>query len=143
KSFNSQIGVALSLLELDETHNLAIIEADISRPNEMDTIEDMVSPTLGIFTGVGHYYTANFLSQREHELEHLKLFRSTNLTFILPHHHSILRRNKITSDVVQEREWETVDFSTTTYPDNLKIVLHVAHFLGLEKEVLLKKILQL
>lgn len=143
KSFNSQIGVAVSLLEMTDEHTLALIEADISHPNEMEFIEQMVSPTLGIYTGVGQYYADNFESQKVHASEHLKLFKYANITFAIDTLKSPLRKNKINMDLAHFEDWPTVDFNQFSYPNNRLITLHVAEFLGIEKEVLIKKISQL
>jgi len=143
KSFNSQIGVAISLLEMTDEHNFAIIEADISHPNEMEYIEDMVSPTLGIYTGVGHFYADNFESQKVHAAEHLKLFKYANITFALSEHKKELRKNKINANIVDFEGWKDVDFSKLSYANNRVIALHVAEFLGIEKEKLIKKASQL
>ncbi len=139
KSFNSQIGVAVSLLEMTHEYNLAIIEADISHPNEMDFIEDMVSPTLGLYTGVGKYYADNFESQKVHASEHLKLFKFANITFALNTYKSELRRNKINAELINPEDWSAIDFSQLSYPNHRIIALHVAHFFGVEKEILTKK----
>lgn len=139
KSFNSQIGVAMSLLEMTDQHDFAIIEADISHPNEMEYIEDMVSPTLGIYTGIGHFYADNFESQKVHAAEHLKLFKYTNITFALSEHKSELRRNKVNAELIDIEDWKTIDFSQLSYPNNRIIALHVANFLGVDQGKLLKK----
>lgn len=143
KSFNSQIGVAISLLEMTHDHDLAIIEADISHPNEMDAIEDMVSPTLGIYTGVGYFYADNFESQKVHAAEHIKLFKHTNITFGLEKHKSELRRNKINFEIASENDWKEIDFTSFPYPDNRLLTLATASFLGIEKEELIQKVNQL
>lgn len=143
KSFNSQIGVAISLLQMTDEHNFAIIEADISHPNEMEFIEDMVSPTLGIYTGVGHFYADNFESQKVHAAEHLKLFKHANITFALSEHKSELRKSKINADIIDFDGWKNVDFSNLSYSNNRIIALHVAEFLGIDKETLIKKASQL
>ncbi|RYM35484.1 alanine racemase [Brumimicrobium glaciale] len=143
KSFNSQIGVAISLLQMTDEHNFAIIEADISHPDEMEFIEDMVSPTLGIYTGVGHFYADNFESQKVHAAEHLKLFKHANITFALSEHKNELRKSKINADIVDFDSWKNVDFSQLSYSNNRVIALHVAEFLGIEKESLIKKASQL
>jgi alanine racemase len=139
KSFNSQIGVAVSLLQMTDDYDFALIEADISHPNEMDFIEDMISPTLGIYTGIGHFYADNFESQKAHAAEHLKLFRHANITFSLSEHKSALRRSKINPEFVAIDHWEAIDFSQLSYPNNRIIALHVAEFLGIDKETLVKK----
>lgn len=76
KSYNSQLGVALSLLELNEEANLAIIEAGISEPGEMEALYDMIQPTYGVFTHLGSAHLENFSSKEELKLEKLKLFLS-------------------------------------------------------------------
>ena len=60
KSFNSQLGVALSLLEINETHEMALIEAGISAPNEMQSLVEMIQPTYGICTEFGRAHAHNF-----------------------------------------------------------------------------------
>lgn len=78
KSYNSQIGVPLSILELNSSHTLAIFEAGISRPNEMQKLEQMIQPTLGIFTGIGDAHQFNFNSIEEKQNEKFKLFQNVN-----------------------------------------------------------------
>jgi alanine racemase len=140
KSYNSQLGVAISLLEMTETHDFAIIEADISHPNEMTKLEEMISPTLGVFTGVGKNYEDNFESKKQHNAEHLKLFRHANITFALSEEHSALRRSKINAELTDIEEWS--DFKPTEKPfaKNLTLALFVASFLGVSKSELLEKI---
>ena len=54
KSFNSQIGVPLSVWQMNENHELAIFEAGISEPDEMERLQPIILPTIGIFTNLGH-----------------------------------------------------------------------------------------
>ena len=82
KSYNSQIGVPLSLLEIDETHTLGIFEAGISQPNEMQELAEMIQPTFGIFTAFGSAHSQNFSSSEMHLTEKSKLFSSCKKTFI-------------------------------------------------------------
>lgn len=77
RSFNSQLGVALSLLQLNDQHQMAIIEAGISQPNEMDALQEMIQPTLGVFTHLGHAHLSNFPSQKALLNEKMKLFQNT------------------------------------------------------------------
>jgi alanine racemase len=74
RSFNSQLGVALSLLQLESHHQLAIFEAGISEPGEMDKLQEMIQPEIGIFTFAGTAHAENFLSERQLIGEKLKLF---------------------------------------------------------------------
>lgn len=60
KSYNSQIGVALSVLEMDDSDELAIFEAGISQEGEMAVLEKMIQPTVGVFTGIGDAHNSGF-----------------------------------------------------------------------------------
>lgn len=76
KSFNSQLGVALSLLELNSKASIGIIEAGISMPGEMEILADMIQPDFGIFTHFGTAHRANFTDKEQHLLEKWKLFKN-------------------------------------------------------------------
>lgn len=84
KSYNSQLGVPLSLWQMDGRHNLAIIEAGISQAGEMDSIEKMVKPTIGVLTNIGHAHDEGFASIQEKTLEKLKLFRDADKVIYNP-----------------------------------------------------------
>lgn len=75
RSYNSQIGVALSVWEMSSKSDLGIFEAGISQPNEMFTLEKMVKPTLGIFTNIGSSHSEGFVSKRQKIREKLLLFK--------------------------------------------------------------------
>ena len=74
KSYNSQIGVPLSVWELNDKHELAIFEAGISKPNEMTLIEKIVRPDIGILTNLGDAHQLNFKDKEAKLNEKLKLF---------------------------------------------------------------------
>ncbi len=78
KSFNSQIGVPLSILQMNGQHTLAVIEAGISQPNEMEKLAKVIAPTIGILTHMGEAHSENFESTKEKLNEKLKLFSSCN-----------------------------------------------------------------
>jgi alanine racemase len=82
KSFNSQLGVALSLLNLHEECDLAIIEAGISKPGEMEALERMIQPTIGILTSVSKAHSDNFPSYEVHLAEKMALFKTVKTTVI-------------------------------------------------------------
>lgn len=75
KSYNSQIGVPLSVWMMGPDDELAIFEAGISEPGEMDKLEDIISPTIGIFTNIGEAHSEGFLSMRQKTNEKLQLFK--------------------------------------------------------------------
>ena len=65
KSYNSQVGVPLSVHQLNETHTLGIFEAGISQPHEMAALEPMIQPTIGVFTNIGTAHDEGFESQKQ------------------------------------------------------------------------------
>jgi len=78
KSYNSQIGVPLSVLNLNEKHTLGIFEAGISLPNEMAKLQSITQPTMGIFTSLGEAHSEGFENKLQKLEEKLKLFSHTN-----------------------------------------------------------------
>jgi alanine racemase len=76
KSYNSQIGVPLSVLLMDSHFNLGIIEAGISKPGEMEKLDAIVQPEIGILTNIGDAHQENFNSKKQKTEEKLKLFRT-------------------------------------------------------------------
>jgi Alr-MurF fusion protein len=75
KSYNSQVGVPLSVWGVGPVHELAIIEAGISRPGEMDKLQAIIQPDTGIFTNLGSAHQEHFESRAGKLSEKLKLFR--------------------------------------------------------------------
>jgi alanine racemase len=64
RSYNSQIGVPLSIWEMNENTQLAIFEAGLSQPNEMVSLQSMIRPKLSIITNIGDEHDEGFASQR-------------------------------------------------------------------------------
>jgi alanine racemase len=79
KSYNSQIGVPLSVWQLNESHELAIFEAGISRKGEMDKLQQIIRPTIGIFTNIGEAHSEGFLNRAEKAAEKLELFKEAKV----------------------------------------------------------------
>ena len=75
RSYNSQVGVPLSLLGMDVSTRLAIIEAGISLPGEMGKLQAMIRPEIGIFTHLGDAHGENFESRQQKLAEKAILFR--------------------------------------------------------------------
>lgn len=74
KSYNSQVGVPLSVLLMDANYNLGIFEAGISQPGEMQKLSSIISPEIGILTNIGDAHQENFSSLEEKINEKLFLF---------------------------------------------------------------------
>ena len=79
RSYNSQIGVPLSVWEMNEHHTLGIFEAGISHPHEMDALRPVISPTIGVITNIGTAHQENFKSAKEKCIEKLSLFTDSDL----------------------------------------------------------------
>lgn len=76
KSYNSQIGVPLSVWQLKESHEIGVFEAGISQPLEMSNIASVLAPTIGVFTHLGDSHSSNFDSIEQKLAEKIKLFKS-------------------------------------------------------------------
>ena len=79
KSYNSQIGVPLSVWLLNEQTKVALFEAGISEPGEMLALHDIIQPTIGVLTSLGTAHQENFRSLDEKCMEKLQLFRNTEV----------------------------------------------------------------
>ncbi|MCX6252168.1 MAG: bifunctional UDP-N-acetylmuramoyl-tripeptide:D-alanyl-D-alanine ligase/alanine racemase [Bacteroidetes bacterium] len=89
KSFNSQIGVPLSILNIEPYHDLAIIEAGISQPGEMQKLRNIIQPTIGIFTNIGQAHNENFRDIEQKIKEKLLLFRNADILIYSKDHQEI------------------------------------------------------
>ncbi len=79
KSYNSQIGVPLSVWQINKQHELGIFEAGISRKGEMKKLADITRPKIGLLTNIGEAHSEGFSSQEEKLQEKLKLFENCEL----------------------------------------------------------------
>src|SRR5690606_707695 len=84
KSYNSQIGVALSLWQLEEGYDLAVIEAGISQPGEMQALHRMIQPDMAVLTTIGPAHDDGFASRSEKISEKLRLFEGTKQAVYSP-----------------------------------------------------------
>lgn len=74
KSYNSQVGVPISVLGINSYHNFGIFEAGISMPQEMEKLEHIIQPNIGILTNIGDAHNEGFTSKTQKITEKLKLF---------------------------------------------------------------------
>lgn len=89
KSYNSQIGVPLSVWQLQASHQLAIFEAGISLPAEMARLEAVIQPDIGIFTNIGAAHREGFESKQAKLEEKMRLFENTALLIYCRDHEKI------------------------------------------------------
>lgn len=81
RSYNSQIGVPLSIWHLTTETQIGIFEAGISKPGEMAALEEMIKPTVGVFTSLTDEHGENFTSLNEKAIEKAQLFTSAKVIF--------------------------------------------------------------
>jgi alanine racemase len=92
KSFNSQIGVPLSVWQIEHEHELGIFEAGISETDEMDKLQAIIQPTIGIFTNIGQAHAENFIHTNQKIAEKLKLFTKVKTLIYCTDHLEIKER---------------------------------------------------
>lgn len=89
KSYNSQLGVPLSVWQMNDKHNLAIFEAGVSQRGEMHRLEKIIKPTIGVFTNIGEAHNAGFTSIEEKAKEKATLFKNCQ-QIICPKEHVVV-----------------------------------------------------
>jgi len=88
-SYNSQIGVPLSIWLMEARHNLGIFEAGISRPKEMKKLAPIITCDIGIFTTIGTAHSEGFKHQQQKIKEKLKLFKNSKILIYCKDHREI------------------------------------------------------
>jgi Alr-MurF fusion protein len=88
-SFNSQVGVPLSVWQIQPHHKLALFEAGISRPGEMDRLEKIIKPTIGVLTNIGPAHAEGFTNENQKIEEKLKLFKDAEVVIYCADHPEI------------------------------------------------------
>ncbi len=122
RSYNSQIGVPLSVWEMREKHEFAIFEAGISKPGEMERLEKIIQPTIGILTNIGSAHAEGFESQDQKIIEKCTLFAHTKeciLPFELLHRLSLLNPQIINTQKIITWGW---DKKADVYIESEKII---------------------
>lgn len=92
QSYNSQIGVPLSVWQLETQHELAVFEAGISRPGEMELLQKIIQPDIGIFTNIGPAHASGFSGNEQKIDEKLKLFTDSKVLIFCSDHQEIKER---------------------------------------------------
>ncbi|WNM19445.1 bifunctional UDP-N-acetylmuramoyl-tripeptide:D-alanyl-D-alanine ligase/alanine racemase [Flavobacterium capsici] len=117
KSYNSQVGVPLSILGIKEKHNLGIFEAGISTTNEMEKLQKIIQPTIGILTNIGSAHDEGFSDVGEKIKEKLKLFTNVNV-LILNKHKTI---SCFINPKIKQFTWSSDDKSADVFISTSKI----------------------
>lgn len=109
RSYNSQVGVPLSLWLMDRHTDVALIEAGISRPGEMERLNQMIRPTIGVITNIGQPHQEHFLSYDIKCTEKLQLLNGCRMAVINMSDNCIARCTSTISDQVERITWNTYD----------------------------------
>lgn len=115
RSYNSQIGVPLSVWLLREQSQIGVFEAGISQPGEMLALHDIIQPTIGVITNIGTAHQENFSSVEEKVREKLILFHDAN-TIVYPYDNETIRQCVAEGDFKGEHiAWSEKDDNAPLY----------------------------
>lgn len=126
KSYNSQLGVPLSVLQMNETHELGLFEAGISKPGEMAHLASIIRPGIGIFTNIGDAHQEHFQDYAEKIREKLRLFRNARTLIVRSDYPEILTQAKSLKNVklfTWSTSAEIADLQITTQKQGKKVLL--------------------
>ena len=140
-SYNSQLGVALSLLMIEGDEDVALIEAGISEPGEMARLERMIRPDVAVVTSIGDAHQANFSSMEEKIEQKLILAqRAKTLIFHSSYQElmTVLGRQNMEACQVDAAQYEVreIDSNSEMRVANAQIVKCLCRWLGYEDVVL-------
>ena len=115
RSYNSQIGVPLSVWQMNEETELAVFEAGISEVGEMRSLETIIKPTIGIITSIGGAHQENFFSLQEKCQEKLQLFKGCDV--IIYNGDNEMIANCVSKSLLSAREiaWSLVEKDRPLY----------------------------
>lgn len=137
RSYNSQIGVPLSVWGLWEGSGIGIFEAAISQPGEMQALQRIIQPTIGVFTCLGEAHQENFQSMEQKCMEKLSLFHDAK-ALIYPADDAVVWK------CVRNMQFggEKIPFRTTgnAVEDNKEICRTVCRYLGMADDMVEERI---
>ena len=111
KSYNSQVGVPLSVLAINEQHNLGIFEAGISTVSEMGKLQKIIQPTIGILTNIGSAHDEGFENLEEKIKEKMMLFNDSEVV--------IYQKNNTVEQFISSKtkafSWSFTDATATVF----------------------------
>ncbi len=117
KSYNSQVGVPLSLWQIQAAHTLGIIEAGISQTGEMAALESMIRPDIGIFTNIGTAHREGFKDDEEKVQEKMRLFQGAKKIIYCQDNALIHQYAALTQ--AERSSWSRIDTTAALYIDSV------------------------
>ena len=136
KSYNSQVGVPLSVWQMNDNNELGIFEAGVSEPDEMMALQDIIRPTIGVFTNIGQAHDENFISRTQKAGEKLNLFtKAEQLVYCMDYSEiqQVVIRSGLSSKVklfTWSRKFEEADLFIKQVTKNEKTSTIICRYLG-------------
>ena len=132
RSYNSQIGVPLSVWLLNEQTEVGIFEAGISQPGEMMALRDIIQPTIGVLTTLGAAHQENFRSMEEKCMEKLELMHDTEAMVYCSDNDIVSRCIRRMSYKGEKISWSTCDeqaslFVKSTKPSKTRLATTITY----------------
>ncbi len=138
RSYNSQIGVPLSVWQMNEQTELAIFEAGISEVGEMERLERIIQPTIGVVTYIGEEHGENFPSLEAKRAEKMKLFAHADTVIEEPTHQNVrtcaavLRylgysEERITTMLMEQTHETVLEINLSALADNVRYFRSLLH----------------
>ena len=147
RSWNSQIGVPLSVWRLTEQTQLGIFEAGISEPGEMAALESIIQPTIGVLTHLGSAHDENFADRREKCMEKLRLFRHAHVLIYNASDEMISECIAASGFKGETIGWdfsdERLELQDAASRENVCHCIAVCRYLGLSEDVINERIAHL
>ena len=131
KSFNSQLGLPLSLLKIGNIHEVGIFEVGISKPGEMEILENIFSPKIGVLTHIGSAHSSNFADEEELINEKIKLFKHSDTIIFNGDNHlvySIIKELYSSRNLISYGLKTRNDITVTNDPSNKSESLQIRYF---------------
>ena len=137
KSYNSRLGVALSILELHSKAEIGLFEVSISQANEGGLFKELLSPDYGIICHNGAKYNSNFVAPDNKEAEYLELFQDCKVLFQLEHKVLQSFQGKVHIEKINATEYkeqlEGLGFEDIFKNENALLALGVARYFGVHE----------
>ena len=124
KSFNSQIGVPLSVWLLNEQTEIGLFEAGISQMGEMEALCDIIQPTIGVLTSLGAAHQENFRSLEEKCMEKMRLFEGAKVIAYNSDDDTISRCLRRSGFKGEKIGWSRENISAPLYIENISLTSH-------------------
>jgi alanine racemase len=124
KSFNSQIGVPLSVWLLNEQTEIGLFEAGISQMDEMEALRDIIQPTIGVLTSLGTAHQENFRSMEEKCMEKMRLFDGAKVIAYNSDDDIVSRCIRRSGFKGEKIGWSRENISAPLYIENISLTSH-------------------